>query len=224
MKYLSRIYKQFLELNMRERLLAIAALAGVIYFLFDVALLRPQQTQAKILREQVARQEAELAAFNNALQALSARGQADPLTKQRAERDELRSTIAQAQSVIGRASADVRLGNVIRGLVAATPGLTLVSLKTLPPQTVFSGVAPAATAASGAAPAAVLAMPTLYKHGVEVTLQGKYLALIPYLQGLERSANGIFWNNVKVEVVSYPDATLRMTVYTLSARPELPLG
>ncbi len=221
-KYLSQFYKQFLELQTRERLLAIAALMGVIYFLFDVALLRPQHTQAKALRDTIAQQELERTGFNQALQSLAVHKRADPLAKERADRDELRKTIADGQAVLGRATSDVKMGEVIRALVAETPGLTLVSLKTIPVQMFFDGAkAPTAAAIEGR-PAVVL--PTLYRHGVEVVVQGKYLALIPYLQALERNPNNIFWGDVKLDVATYPEAILRLTVFTLSARPELPLG
>jgi MSHA biogenesis protein MshJ len=207
MAYLNQFLKQFMNLSTRERVLALAAFLGVVYFVFELSLLRPQQAEAKALREQIAQQEAELAAFNGALQTLAARGKTDPLAAQRAERAQLRDTVAQGEAVIGRAAAQVRMGEVIRSMVASTPGLTLVSLKTLPVETFFQG-----------------ASSTLYKHGIDVTVQGSYAALIPYLRAMERNANGIFWNQVKLDVVAYPDATLKITVYTLSARPELPLG
>jgi MSHA biogenesis protein MshJ len=61
----------------------------------------------------------------------------------------------------------------------------------------------------------------LYKHGVEVAVKGRYASLLPYLQGLERNANGVFWSSVRLDVQQYPDLTLRMTLHTLSVQPEL---
>ena len=54
MKYLNPILIQFKALSSRERLLAIAAFLGVIYFIFDFALIRPQTAQAKELRQKIA--------------------------------------------------------------------------------------------------------------------------------------------------------------------------
>jgi MSHA biogenesis protein MshJ len=229
MKYLEPVITKFRALNARERLLVLAVLAGLVYLVFEVALFRPQALQARAFRQKIAQQQSELTGLNAALQALSLPNQADPLAGQRAERDELRSTFMQAQAVIANASANVRMGELIRSMVSARPGLTLVSLKTLPVETFFRGTAtPAVMPAAGAAPATgatpATTLPTLYKHGIEVTVQGEYLALIPYLQDLERNSSGVFWDNVRLDVVTYPDATLKMTVHTLSARPELPLG
>jgi MSHA biogenesis protein MshJ len=223
MKHLNPILKQFMALSLRERLLAIGAFIGVIYFVFDLTLLQPQQRQAKALREQISTQESELSSFNRVLQALTSANASDPLAKQRAERDALRKTFTEAESLIGNATAEVRLGEIIRAMIAAKPGLALISLKTLPVETFYKpATGPADTAPSGSAPAA-WALPTLYKHGVEVAVRGEYVTLMPYLQGLERHSN-IYWGNVRLDVGTYPDATLKFTIYTLSARPELPLG
>lgn len=232
MKYLRPLMSQFAALTLRERMLAIAALLGVIYFLFDLTVIRPQQAQAKALREKIAQKETQIDTFNKALQALSAPAKEDPLAKQRAERDELRNSFGEAETLIAHASANVRIGDVIRSMAASRPGLTLASLKTLPVETFFRGTAGAAAplapvfasplSSSGAAPVPVV--PALYKHGIEVTVRGSYPALVAYMQELERNGAGIFWGNVKLDVITYPDASLKMTIYTLSARPELPLG
>jgi MSHA biogenesis protein MshJ len=221
MKYAHFFLSRFKALTQRERLLLVGAVLVAVWLLFDFALLRPQQAQARLLRDKLVQQHAEVEALNVAVQALSKAQKVDPLAKQRAERDELRNTFAQAQTLIAHATANVRMSEVIRTMVATRPGLTLVSLKTLPPETFFKGsVAPGPKAAAADAGPT----PALYKHGVEIVVKGTYVSLVPYLRELERNADGIFWSQVKLDVGAYPEATLRMTIHTLSARPELPLG
>jgi MSHA biogenesis protein MshJ len=231
MKYLNPLLVQFKALSTRERLLTIAAFLGVIYFIFDFALIRPQTAQAKELRQKIARQEAEFAAANQALLALSAASAADPLAKQRAQRDEMRATFAEAEALMGRVASDVRMGDVVRAMIASRPGLTLVSLRTLPVEQFFQSPPPPASASASAPAAAasapvapVVAVPTLYKHGIEVTVQGSYPALVAYMQQLERNGGAMFWGNVTLDVVGHPEARLKMSVFTLSPRPEQPLG
>jgi MSHA biogenesis protein MshJ len=231
MKYLKPLFTQFKALNTRERFLTVAAFLGVVYFLFDTALIRPQATQAKEARQKIAQHELELVAVTQALQSQIAAAQTDPLARQRAQRDEMRATFAEAEALLGRATVDVRMGDVVRTMVATRPGLTLVSLKTIPSESFFqppaaAAAAPASAASASAAPTAPAAppMPALYKHGVEVTVQGSYPALLAYMQQLERNTSGMFWGNVRLDATGYPEATLRMSVYTLSARPEQPLG
>jgi len=234
MKYLKPLLIQFNALNTRERLLTIAAFLGVVYFIFDFALIRPQTAQSRELRQKIEKQDAELAAAAQALQALSAASAADPLASQRAQRDAMRATFAEAEALMGRVAVDVRMGDVVRAMVAARPGLTLVSLRTIPAEQFYQPPAPPAPAAGASAPAPAAAasapiapamiVPTLYKHGVEVTVQGSYPALVAYMQQLERNGGSMFWGNVTLDVVGHPEARLKMSVFTLSPRPEQPLG
>lgn len=226
MKYLKPLLVQFKALNTRERLLTIAAFLGVIYFIFDFALIRPEAAKARDLRSKIEKQETELATAAQALSALSAASAADPLAKQRAERDQMRATFAEAEALMARLSNDVRLSDVVRAMVAARPGLTLVSLRTLTPEQFYQTPAAPAPASGASAPVttALPLVPPLYKHGIEVTVQGSYPALVAYMQQLERSGGAIFWGNVKLDVVGYPDAVLKMSVFTLSPRSEQPLG
>ena len=236
MKYLAPILAQFKALKTRERVLVVAAAVGVLYFVFDIGWIRPQKAEAKVLQARLAQQAVELEALNKALRTLTAQRPTDPLASQRAERDELLNTTTQAELLISRANANVRTGDVIRSFVASRPGLTLVSLRTLPSEVFFQPPAvPPAGGASGAkssppssgAPTATTTLapvPALYRHGIEITVQGNFLTLMPYLQQLQRETDGIFWSGAKLDVVGYPDVTLKMTIYTLSARPELPVG
>jgi MSHA biogenesis protein MshJ len=223
MNKIQQVLKQFNALSLRERVLAVAALLGILYFVFDLALIRPQETKTKLLRAQISEKGIELDTLRKGLEAVATQAKTDPLAAQRAELASLRKKSAQAEAVISRASGDVRLGDVMRALVASRPGLTLVSIKTLPVATLLQGALVPATQAS-AASGAGSTVQALYRHGVEVTVQGSYPALMQYLQDAEHSANGVFWSSVKLDVVSYPASTLKLTVFTLSPQSESPLG
>lgn len=56
----------------------------------------------------------------------------------------------------------------------------------------------------------------IYKHGVELTVQGSYPELLSYLAELEKMPWQLFWGKVKMNVEEYPRATLTLTVFTLS--------
>jgi MSHA biogenesis protein MshJ len=152
--------------------------------------------------------------------------------------------LTDAEAVLGRASADTRLGVVVRPLAAGMPGLTLVALKTLPVETLFQAMpaTPAASAASAprvlpaavplapadapalaSAPSAPRApdLPSLYRHGVELTVQGRYLAIMSWLDNVEHAAPGLFWGPARLDATTSPDPTLKLTLYILSVRPDL---
>jgi MSHA biogenesis protein MshJ len=56
----------------------------------------------------------------------------------------------------------------------------------------------------------------IYKHGVEITVQGSYLDILDYMTQLEGLPWQLFWGKAKLTVDEYPKATLTLTLFTLS--------
>ncbi|UMR29095.1 hypothetical protein MJ904_18605 [Massilia sp. MB5] len=99
----------------------------------------------------------------------------------------------------------------------AAPGFVNVTSK----EEVQASVAMAAqhAAQGSAAPAAAgQAKPRelLYRHGVELVLQGSYLDMLAYMEALERLPQQLFWGRAELQAGSYPEAKLTLTLYTLS--------
>ncbi|MGB9989584.1 type II secretion system protein GspM [Massilia sp. SM-13] len=80
---------------------------------------------------------------------------------------------------------------------------------------VATGGASAAAASAPAVPAPK-AREMLYRHGVEIVLQGSYLDMVAYMEALERLPVQLFWGKAQLEAGSYPVAKLTLTLYTLS--------
>ena len=74
--------------------------------------------------------------------------------------------------------------------------------------------APAAAPAPATVPAAQA--PLLYRHGVQLVLQGSYLEMIDYLEALEAMPTQLFWGAAALDAAQYPQARLTLTLYTLS--------
>lgn len=220
MKNLKQALLKYQALTLRERLMVVATVLVILSFLADLVLFGPQRRNSAALQQQIAQQKVTLGALTKVLVETSGAQTADGLGKERAERDELRARVAQAESLIGLVSNATPLGEVLRVMLVARPDLSLVSLKTLPPE-VFYRAPVAVSGAQGKAGAPAL---SLYKHGIEVAVKGNYLALLPYLESLQHNPYRIFWTSVKLEVATYPETTLKMMLYTLSDRPDSPLG
>lgn len=87
-------------------------------------------------------------------------------------------------------------------------------------------LASALAAPAGAAPVAPVAPPValppsdgapLYRHGVEITVEGAYGDLMGYLASLETLPGPrLLWGGVKLKVEKHPTVQLSLTVYTLS--------
>lgn len=133
---------------------------------------------------------------------------------------------------------------LLENMLKGKDKLRLVSLRTLPPSGLVDGhfadvpeseeveamgaetklwlkaMAPAATAPApaAAAPAAPAVKPDqlLYRHGVEIVLQGSYLDMVAYMEALEAMPAQLFWGKAKLKADEYPAARLTLTLYTLS--------
>lgn len=76
-------------------------------------------------------------------------------------------------------------------------------------------VAPApAAAAPGAPPPKPPEL--MFRHGVELTLQGNYVDMVNYLTALESRSPQLFWGKAKLDAHDFQSAQLTLTVYTLN--------
>lgn len=231
MKFLNDSIARFARWSMRERLLALAAVAAVLYFSADFALLGPQQKKIKAVRDLGQANSTELASINQVLAQMdNAEVKArDPLARERATVAALKKQIADVDAFFGQADPTTSpLGALVRELLDANPKLTLVSLKTLSP-TEFYSPANAAPASGNAAKDAKDAKDnrevpkTVYRHGVEVSIKGNYLALLAYLENLQKTPGRLFWSEARLDVSTYPESVLKVVIYTLSDQPSAPL-
>jgi len=117
---------------------------------------------------------------------------------------------------------------------ALEPALQQSALQKTPPLATPAGALTAApTTGSTSAPAAaplpvaqpepgsvagaeVKAPELLYRHGVEIVVQGSYLEMINYMQALEALPVQLFWGGARLDAQQYPEARLTLTLYTLS--------
>ena len=61
----------------------------------------------------------------------------------------------------------------------------------------------------------------LYRHGVEMTLTGRYQELLQYLAGWKRCRSGCFGGRGTCRSINIPTVRLRFQVHTLSAQRSL---
>src|SRR5450830_766050 len=111
MKRFKQALLKFQALTLREQLMAMAAAVVVLYFLLDWALLAPQLKENKALQGQIAQQKIELDGLTNVM-AIGAPDdkKVDGLARERAERDDLRAKVAQAESFVAQTANGAPLG------------------------------------------------------------------------------------------------------------------
>ncbi len=217
----------------RERLLMLSAVLSALYFVLDASVLAPQhkrirqwQTQAEVQRGELQRVQTQVAELSAQLAALNA-------GDKQAELDDLMRIIAEADALLSEDDGSaLKLSALLNTMLRTTPGLKLMSLKTLPvvpllprgPQAADGSELKPAPAMIGGQSAPELPPITVHQHGVEIAVKGNYLALLPYLEKLRRYPKRLFWTSASLEVVRHPDSVLRLTITTLSEQRQAPLA
>ena len=234
-------------LSPREQGMVLLGIPIVLLVAGEFLLFGPARDQAVQAGKQIALKETELKALSTVLAekpAVAALPAADQLLRQR---NELQGQIDAAHAIVASVNQSVDWGTVVRATVSGTPGLTLTQLRTMPAEVVFSpsmvkpvaasAARPGASAARAdakapAAPASVAAVvpglgagaDTIYRHRAELTISGNFGTLLGYLQTLQRVPGDLHWNRLQLSVAGYPQATVQLTLYTLSNRPDTPFN
>ena len=216
-------------LSPRERAMALIGVPLVLVMASELLVFGPTRTEAAEAQKQADRQQTELKALSAALAALPAVVPLPGADQLLSQRNELQGQIDAARAIMASVNKSVDWGTVVRATVTGTPGLTLTQLKTMPAELVFapSMAKPAAapTARPGtAAPRPVAGGDAIYRHRAELTVKGNVGTLLGCLQTLQRVPGDLHWERLQFSVAAYPQASVQLTLHTLSDRAETPFN
>jgi len=238
---------RFDRMNLRERVGLAAATAAVLYFVLSVMLVGQGVARSKMHQQRIASQKTDLEAVRREILILSGALERDPNAQQQAQLDGTKRANAEAEALLAQfEGAAPAAGAILREALAATPGIELLSLRTLPVTLAFQSklapVTPANPAAAPAKPVAAAATPapgakesapkpeaprpprSIYRHGIELRIQGNYLALLSYLEKLQQYPARLSWGDVSLDVRAYPLAEMSLSVFTLAGQANPRLG
>jgi MSHA biogenesis protein MshJ len=214
----SRLAERFNKLQERERLMVFLAGIVVIVGIGFLLAIDGGLTRQKVLKDDVARQQQELDQLQaqNVELARTLAQDPDAASRQRIEqlRAELSSYESELLGVQQGLVAPERMVRVLEGMLAGDNRVRLVSLKTLP----VSSLVEPAVGPDGATPAGAAAdeKKLVYKHGIELTVEGSYPDLVEYQTRLEKLPWRMFWARSRLDAADYPRVRLTLTLYTLS--------
>jgi MSHA biogenesis protein MshJ len=185
----------------RERVMIGTGCVLVALLLVDALWISPAWARWQVAR--AARDEARqaLASLDQADQALRRRRE-EEIVRLRAEIDALRRRVAEAEAR-GDARDLVtpqRMLPVLEQLLARQPGLQVRALQSLPPV------------------AADDRRPALWRHGVELTVEGRYPDLLGHLRQLEALPERVLWSGLQLAVTEHPTVRLTLRLHTLGAQ------
>jgi MSHA biogenesis protein MshJ len=204
--YWADLESRFSKLTKRERSVVLLGGVGAILLLgfsvVDVSL-----AKYKMLDKQLIQARADTAIAKAQAQALVGQLAKNPdeYARQRiAELSEQIETLdVQMQGVNRGLVPPERMAQILEEMLAHSSHVQLIKLRTLPVSYLIE------REQSGGGP-------NVYKHGIEMTLQGRYLELLDYLNRLEALPWQMFWAHAHMDANDYPSVRITVTVFTLS--------
>lgn len=216
----------------RERIILTVCICVVIWFVFDTFLISPKQKQISIFAELLSSRSADLATLNTQLEGIRSGNVpvGDPalhtkLAEVSKEKSAIDASLRASQHDLVSPEAMPRL---LEDLLRRNPRLKLVSLKTLPRSTLLAA-APATNRSNESAdtppdnsdkatkPTITNAQDSnMYRHGVELAVEGNYLDVLTYLQEVEKLPWKMYWAHLSMESSAEATPIFRFSIYTLS--------
>lgn len=187
-------------LSLRERAAVLLMVIAVLVFLWYQLLMLPLQAVQTAKQDQIAAQQARLTKVNEALTGLLT----SPTGAPAAERTRLESELSRLNDAIGARTGELigpeEMTRVLEEVLAKNTRLRLVEVQSLPPEPLFADVAGG----------------NVYRHGVAITVEGRYLDTLDYLRALEALPWHFYWDSLELHTVDYPTNRITLVVYTLS--------
>ncbi|MEO7404433.1 MAG: hypothetical protein ABIU95_12255 [Burkholderiales bacterium] len=213
--------------SLRERaiLLAVVSIATGAFGYFWT--LSPTLEAKERIRREVVGKEAEIATLLTQIQTI-AKDSLDPDRDNKARISQLKQLITDSETGLNkkrdRIVAPERVANLLEEVLSRHGKLVLVDLKSLPARPLLEqkseeAASPKQAARKSAEPERTDATDQvrgIYRHGIEIRVQGSYLELLRYLVELEKLPMQVFWSDVTIETKDYPVSELKLTLFTVS--------
>ncbi len=195
----------------RERLLLAAAVAVIVVLVWEMAVRAPLSQTTQEIRDETEGINQQTADLRTSLDDLEAK-----LAEARREGDQgrierLRQRLTELDNTLQKRTRRLispkQMVDVVRAMVASDDALRLISLANQPVEAVIK---------QDAAGESGKAIPRVYRHGVELVIEGDYFAVLDYLRRLENLDWAFDWRAVDIERRDYPTARATVSLATLS--------
>ncbi len=215
-------------LTLRERTIIFAVAVLILITLINAVLLDPQYAKQASLSKQIKQQQATLADVQNQIQQRVKSREVDPDQEAHAQLEMLTQSAKRMRETLNDLQEELvspdKIANLLENMLKKNDKLLLVSLKSLPVTRLNESVEEiqARQAKTGAAKTTSIAgkdqvadVDAVYKHTVELKVQGSYLDMLAYVKALEGMPWRVFWENAQMKVEN-DQTTLTLTLFTLS--------
>jgi MSHA biogenesis protein MshJ len=209
----------------RERAMVFLAAVAIAMFMVYALFIEPEAARRKVLSARMTLQQTEMQALQMKSQAMR-NLRVDPDAANQARGEVLKRQITEIDGTLKDMQRSLvpaqSMKTVLQEVLARNPRLHLIAMHTLPAAPLVEKNEKAEKPNVPAVPAArpqdkpSSGASNVFKHGVQITLQGSYTDLHDYLARLEKQPWRMFWARASLNAEDYPRLTLTVTIYTLS--------
>jgi len=196
-------------LTLRERLLVLITALVLIVALWQSLLMQPLAKRATQTRAELTELEERITVANRSLedQVLQLAGGSG---EQRSRVASLRKRIDEINATLGNHASELidpaEMARVLESVLKEQSRLTLVRIRNSDPELL--------SASEDASEV------TFYRHGLEIEVEGSYIACLEYLNAIEQLPWRLYWQVLEIDVIDYPLNRIRIEVSTLSLDEE----
>lgn len=222
---LQRLATRIDALNLRERAMLTAILVLLVWAGWQTLLMAPLAAERKSLSQRAETARTSAASLNTSIQTLAQQRARDPLAEQKLKLDVLGRQRAQLDGELAKVTSSLidpqQMGAVLEDILAQQRAVKVIGLSSLAAEPMALG--PAAAAAITTKPAEAAAsgstgLPPLYRHGMQLELEGSYLDLLGFLRSLDALPWEFIWTDLELSVEEPSRCRLRLTLHTLSLK------
>jgi MSHA biogenesis protein MshJ len=192
-------------LSLRERALVFLSVLAVLVLGWQALLMDPLEARQAQLMADLDSIQKNVQDIDGQMQALIEQRVTDPDAADRRRLAELEAAIRASDERLGGAVhglvAPQEMARVLENVLTRQTSLRLVSLESLPADALLT-----ADASTGAG---------VYRHGMQLVLEGSFQGTVDYLRALEHLGRALYWDEVGLEMLDYPRARVTIRVHTL---------
>ncbi|WP_144392406.1 hypothetical protein [Pleionea sediminis] len=215
---LAKIRNRYESLETKHRIMVLSVAVVVLLVIFDFFWYQSDDAEQKKLKRQLTNITQERKELSGAIEQRQQelmgsafnekRQQVDLLKKQEKELDNQLSRYAQLVS-------PRQMPGLLKNIFEKSRSLDLIGLEKHPVQPAFKNLTAKKNKGSGESKSTGSDV-NFYRHDFTVTLEGRYFELIKSLESLEAMNLKIYWHALDYKVKQYPEAEIKLTIYTFS--------
>lgn len=219
--------ENFLKLTIREQYLilltGLVAIFFIIFYLFiDDKMVSNNHASKKIVQISSSNQSLKMSVLE-----LQAALQRDPNEDTRNKITQYEAKLAKVDTKLLTLTSDlmspIQMRYALLDLLKLEKGVSLLSFellgaKPLLTKTTSNSSSSASVASTNSNEKS--ASLNLYRHGIKITLSGRYFDLRDYLTQLEKLPWKFFWQDFNFKLIEYPNSELEIEMYSLGTKKE----